>query len=655
MVFFKGMPRRLHQLGRQDADLIDIAKILGKLGTSEPFCDVIIHCKSQSKVSANKYLLSQRSKLLRSAFGADSGVLLCPDFDYEPMREVLNLLSQGEVITGSQVICDSMMEIMKALQIDIDVSAHPYPYYSSTLADSITTLSDHHQIGFNGIEAFSEQDEAMQLNFKVQISEPSLSTEDREITTTDEIAEPEEASIAASEMVTDDGSVSVAFDDNSSNDISLNDNSSHVNASSDNVSNCNSLIDNSSNDNSMEETESKSVAECEMCGKRFSTTFALNRHLTKHNNSNLVSEKQAVTEDQNDQFTLEQNPDGVERKPNVTLEFVIGESFEASSDETSMDENQNASNVVDAMADSPPNPELLRQMDNKIKFSCRFCNRIASSQGNMVMHLAGSHYRSRILKMNENDERLCRICDKNFGNIQGLLYHIASVHRVLPDIFSNEMSLDHLSGMTDMKRRKKKNKAKRMAKQTSHDQQHQQQRTQPHQGQPRKKPLKTNSVTSASSSKYQCHKCPFKTQSYNLLLCHIGSLHYITELESLLASNSSQCPQCFRVMQRRDNLRRHMLMTHDALKGLLPSKSELQVPNEVAEFQCQLCPKQSSNRLKILMHMAASHFKEKLLSKYSVDNACTNCNKKCSDRKSLLLHLVINHRVVSNLITGNKS
>ena len=122
MVYYKG---KALQLGCPRSCLVEIAQTLGSLGTSEPFCDVAIHCRNKVKVSANKYLLSQRSKLLKLAFDADNSgdsVLLCPDFDSEPMTAVLGLISRGLVSVVSESIYNSMMTILKVLEIDIEIS-----------------------------------------------------------------------------------------------------------------------------------------------------------------------------------------------------------------------------------------------------------------------------------------------------------------------------------------------------------------------------------------------------------------------------------------------------------------------------------------------------------------------------------------------------
>ena len=643
MVYYKG---KALQLGCPRSCLVEIAQTLGSLGTSEPFCDVAIHCRNKVKVSANKYLLSQRSKLLKLAFDADNSgdsVLLCPDFDSEPMTAVLGLISRGLVSVVSEPIYNSMMTILKVLEIEIEISTISFqsPALTNGNFTALPISEDESKDTANGRNSIDEisvspdtENHDKDVNLEFHIPRVNLPSEDQDSglseTNHDDIAEADDETAAVPEIAEKD-------DPDSRTDVGV--------GSSGSVG-----VEMAGPSDISEKREAKPITACnicDICGRKFNTTFALNRHRTRH--CEPAKEKPVAPEDANDDEITSKR---IQRKPNVTIELLSGESsVEAEHADASNVESRQDSELGDAILEST-SELVLHRSDGKLVFSCKMCGKNASSLGNLMMHLTG-HFKSRILKMNENNTKICVSCNRNFGNTAALLYHIARVHKVLQNLLTD--FTDGLPATSD-KKKKRKTRQKLPAKQQHQElplNERSQQRLR--QEKPEPHPRKTGKQSSGGGSMYQCPKCKVRLRTYRLMLYHIGISHYsdYTELESMLPKDSTKCPHCDRDYQKAYNLRTHIVVKHDALKDLIPSKRDLQVLNPVTGFQCHLCPKQFLNRLKFLMHIAVRHFRDELIGKYLADGGCGLCHKKCTDQ-NFLSHLIINHEVVDDVIPGQK-
>ena len=100
-----------------------------KVVTSESFSDVIIHCKNQITLGANKIVLARCSKFLASIFSTESRIesyiglrydLVCNHFEAEAMQKVLELIYTGSTLINLQDenITDNIKCIVESLKMD---------------------------------------------------------------------------------------------------------------------------------------------------------------------------------------------------------------------------------------------------------------------------------------------------------------------------------------------------------------------------------------------------------------------------------------------------------------------------------------------------------------------------------------------------------
>ena len=172
-----------------------LSNSLGVLSTSEAFTDVTIHCKNKIKLKANKLILSYSSKLLKPLLTLNCDLamfipvtydIVCPDFEPEAMRKVLEILYTGETyvdITNltlykeiksilvelqigmslpdlgmekdePPVLCNSFVDIILSIKPETDAEQGPTESDSSTSSEKTGKICSNPVASAPGLESF---------------------------------------------------------------------------------------------------------------------------------------------------------------------------------------------------------------------------------------------------------------------------------------------------------------------------------------------------------------------------------------------------------------------------------------------------------------------------------------------------------------------
>ena len=144
----------------------------------------------------------------------------------------------------------------------------------------------------------------------------------------------------------------------------------------------------------------------------------------------------------------------------------------------------------------------------------------------------------------------------------------------------------------------------------------------------------------SSTNVYKCHLCDVKNSKFEMLLVHMGTDHYKSELRKLFGTSDSDCGQCAQTFADENSLIAHLTNEHDALKSIVGDKSQLLEDNSNEdEFE-------DENR--------KMSFRQQKKSSRSKTNVCEKCSKKFELKASLFDHILSDHQGLKPPIPGKR-
>jgi hypothetical protein len=171
----------------------------------------------------------------------------------------------------------------------------------------------------------------------------------------------------------------------------------------------------------------------------------------------------------------------------------------------------------DRLASSLICPTIINGVE---KFQCKLCQKMASSHGNLIMHIAFFHFRQQLYKINEDNQSKCITCDRTFVGNQSLVNHLATVHNGLDIVIEADKKLHSF------------------------------------------KETKEN-------FEYHCQKCPRVTRSKYLMTIHLGKTHYRNQVENYFTEKEGECQFCSKISDSQETLIKHLVISHSILKPYL--------------------------------------------------------------------------------------
>jgi hypothetical protein len=232
--------------------------------------------------------------------------------------------------------------------------------------------------------------------------------------------------------------------------------------------------------------------------------------------------------------------------------------------------------------------------EKSTKLRCSICGVAFSQYNNLIVHMGRFHYHERLKKLFGENSLECLLCSKKFNGESGLLYHLVVKHNALAGVIPSK---DQVPINTNAKSSKSRGaaKARRVAKISL-----------------REIPQKVSSNKNESTSN--------KNESTSNKNESTSNKNESTSNKNIYTSNKNE------------------------------STSYDDNPADVM-FQCHVCPSKYNIYKKLLRHMAARHFREKIREFYgSVEWECKLCDKLLFDENCLIRHLAITHNVLEEII-----
>ena len=316
--------------------------------------------------------------------------ILCPDLEPGPFLQVLNLIYTGQTFVSSEKEYESILCILKDLQISLDVTdliklTHQTALTNQTGLTDLTT-SKNSTLGIS----------VRRNIFLAKSSRPSGTTISQGLSMTKDQAI---GKVNFSDQVISLASICEQTELRADEEII-------------------EIKDEPESEESQCSQPDVDYLICGLCGEQFTQLRTLKKHqLTSHKQVSLQGMKISLEEDSI-----------VEEDDDDALEGTSHSKFESSS---SFQRNK-LTNLTYEELIAPV------KIDGRRKFLCRICSSLFSSKGNLCLHYNCSHYKEPILRLNENNPDKCVSCNEIYGSIQSLVYHIGTGHRALEKIVANE-------------------------------------------------------------------------------------------------------------------------------------------------------------------------------------------------------------------------
>ena len=166
-----------------------------------------------------------------------------------------------------------------------------------------------------------------------------------------------------------------------------------------------------------------------------------------------------------------------------------------------------------------------------------------------------------------------------------------------------------------------------------------------------------------------CFLCKkdFNESGQNTLLSHFSKEHYRLELEhnyitrpGMTWATDKRCPQCFKIVETKQDLIYHIGVEHRAVEKFLPEKYRLPtIIEKELSFPCPLknCSSDKETKKALLVHLLIIHYQADMekefaaLFKQEEKKKCPMCNMGLLDNYlGYMKHIAVEHAYVMNFV-----
>jgi len=166
-----------------------------------------------------------------------------------------------------------------------------------------------------------------------------------------------------------------------------------------------------------------------------------------------------------------------------------------------------------------------------------------------------------------------------------------------------------------------------------------------------------------------CFLCKkdFNNSGQNALLSHFSEEHYRLELEhnyitmpGMTWATDKKCPQCLKMVEKKQDFVYHIGVEHRAVQNFLPKKYQLSIVTEKElSFPCPLknCSSDKETKKALLRHLYMEHYQTDMekefgaLFKKQENKKCPKCNMTLLDNFiGYMKHIAVEHAYVMNFV-----
>ena len=277
-------------------------------------------------------------------------------------------------------------------------------------------------------------------------------------------------------------------------------------------------------------------------------------------------------------------------------------------------------------------------------YDCRICVSVFEDFSHLCSHYTREHYWDKLVEEFSPSGRRCSICLLEFESNEDLVYHMGNVHRR----FNKYMKEDGHGSLHIMSKFKLKNlkcgvgnctkeadnaTLLRMHLCTSHF----------------SKYLSREFTNNASP----CFKsCPPSFVNEAKRLYHIGCFHNEVYKFAAFHYTDPEAEQTLATLFDLTELRKGKHIQQSSDEIIKKNRRYVQAQGPIS-YTCAKCKKEYTTRTRLKIHIAFSHYREKLMKTYT-GTTCGICERKTETNKLLIKHVAFKHDTVIAYLLGKE-
>ena len=400
-------------LEEAESYLTNVAKAIGSLSEQDLYMDIIIHCKNKVTLKASKIILSYCSSLLKEIFFLNCECpssnylqmtyeLICPEFDPDAMKIILELISTGKALISNSNISD-IKEILHSLQMNTVASL--FTYFEELTLDKNT---------------YSENTENEPMFVDMKNPEP----------------EPVDLQLHQSSK-----STFLGLDELDKHEMRHKD-------------------ENTSTATKVESSDHSTSNQCQICKKVFLKLEDLLHHFAdccKSDSLAGLSKVKSVLTNINDDTAQILNKNSLsssnsEKDQLISSEVTDQTIYKVETDySVPKDHDKQIKNIgksptkrkfiskeplissISFMINTQLNKRQPSKKSRAQQFKCHICQHKTYGISNLYGHFALSHFNKKLMAQYSNKDNTCTFCERKFGSKNGHIQHLVTSHHVLKD------------------------------------------------------------------------------------------------------------------------------------------------------------------------------------------------------------------------------
>ena len=549
--------------------LEEFASKLGQLSSSEEYADVIVHCKGRTMVKANKVILSQSSKLLRSVFETNSFQpitfdLLCPDFSPESVQKLIQILNKGRAIVESKELLHELKFLFCCLLIEIPLEQQ--------MLSEVATPEKPANLPFRNDSCKSPNmpfrchycDKTFLL--EVALDQHTTKHFSRTSASSDQSINEDESSSSIKTAISPSTGIKIENSEIEKDELTSFEKDSGSTDIADDIANESNSIDDFKKLNNVQSIEKH--FEDVILQLQTNQAQPVSKNEMK-GNANLESLNDAIISETQSEKIMTQIFDEIEpvRKFNATMKE--NSDTQAQTDKNNLREKRMADKILE---EDEPRRKILKLNSTEDEnfvvgselYKCHLCSDKLKSYKSLLSHFAQTHFRDELKQFNgsegsfddgrESDEGECRICKNVLLNEEHLLEHLAVAHSALDKFIPSKTNLLVLKNRQRKAYTTKYNKEKSSTVDEN-----------------------KKSKNQAKTNLFECHLCDLRTGNHADVMRHMGLRHYKPEVAAFFGSQKGSCGVCQRHFNTADGLIRHIVGIHKVIDKFVPSKKCLSI------------------------------------------------------------------------------
>ena len=277
-------------------------------------------------------------------------------------------------------------------------------------------------------------------------------------------------------------------------------------------------------------------------------------------------------------------------------------------------------------------------------YDCRICVSVFEDFSHLSSHYTREHYWDKLLEEFSPSGKRCSICLLEFESNEDLVYHMGNVHRRF-NKYMKEDGHGSLHIMSKFKLKSLKCGVGNCTKEADNA------------------TLLRMHICTSHFSKYlsreftenksPCFKsCPLTFANEAKRLYHIGCFHNEVYKFAAFHYTDPESEPTLATLFDLTELRKGKIFQQNSGERIKKTQNDVKSHGPM-NYTCAKCKKEYTTRTRLKIHIAFSHYREKLMKTYS-GTTCGICEKKTETNKLLIKHVAFKHDTVIAYLLGKE-